>query len=151
MCSNVNFCTAAVRAFKLLFNNCVRVTVLNKVTDFLLLVGELLVTGATVLLCYYFFVGSLGWLLPLAWVPPLTYFSVPLVLLGVGSFAIAVYCFSVFHMAVDTLFLCAMEDLETNDGSENKQYHMTTGLLSALRVKNIEPQPHANANGASTV
>ena len=63
----------------------------------------------------------------------------PLVLLGIGSFAIAVYCFSVFHMAVDTLFLCAMEDLEVNDGSPEKPYLMTCGLMNALGVKNKAP------------
>ena len=63
----------------------------------------------------------------------------PLVLLGIGSFGIGVYCFSVFHMAVDTLFLCAMEDLEVNDGSPEKPYLMTRGLMNALGVKNRAP------------
>ena len=33
--------------------------------------------------------------------------------------------FGVYSMAVDTLFLCFLEDLERNDGSEEKPYYMS--------------------------
>ena len=33
--------------------------------------------------------------------------------------------FSVYSVAVDTLFLCLLEDLETNDGSVARPYYMT--------------------------
>ena len=72
----MSFCIAAKRAFELLVQNCVRVAVLNRVTDFVLLIGELLVTGAVVIVAYYFLVGSLSWFLPSSWVPTLTYFAV---------------------------------------------------------------------------
>jgi len=32
--------------------------------------------------------------------------------------------FSVYAMAVDTLFLCFLEDLESNDGTPEKPYFM---------------------------
>ena len=73
---SVSFCTAARRAFELIVQNCVRVAVVNRVTDFVLLIGELLVTGAVVAAAYYFLVGSLSWFLPSSWVPTLTYFPV---------------------------------------------------------------------------
>ena len=39
-------------------------------------------------------------------------------------------------MAIDTLFLCAMEDLEKHDGSAEKPYFMSKSLMKALDVKN---------------
>ena len=33
--------------------------------------------------------------------------------------------FGVYSMAVDTLFLCFLEDLERNDGSAEKPYYMS--------------------------
>lgn len=47
-------------------------------------------------------------------------------------------------MAVDTIFLCAMKDLEINDGSEQKPYMMSKKLLKILSVKNDKikkPEP----------
>ena len=40
--------------------------------------------------------------------------------------------FSVFSMAVDTLFLCFLEDLERNDGTAQKPYYMSKSLRKIL-------------------
>jgi len=39
-------------------------------------------------------------------------------------------------MAVDTLFLCFLEDLERNDGSEERPYSMSISLQKILRRMN---------------
>jgi len=39
-------------------------------------------------------------------------------------------------MAVDTLFLCFLEDSERNDGSEEKPYYMPKELMGILGKKN---------------
>ena len=44
----------------------------------------------------------------------------PLILIPSSAF------FGVYSMAVDTLFLCFLEDLERNDGSQEKPYYMST-------------------------
>ena len=40
--------------------------------------------------------------------------------------------FGVYAMAVDTLFLCFLEDLERNDGSRQRPYYMSSGLKKIL-------------------
>ena len=40
--------------------------------------------------------------------------------------------FGVYAMAVDTLFLCFLEDLERNDGSQQRPYYMSSGLKKIL-------------------
>ena len=39
-------------------------------------------------------------------------------------------------MAVDTVFLCFLEDLERNDGTANKPYFMSKSLMSLMGKKN---------------
>ena len=39
-------------------------------------------------------------------------------------------------MAVDTLFLCFLVDLEQNDGSAEKPYFMSSNLMKILDLKN---------------
>ena len=137
-----NFCTGAKESFNLITRNIIRVGVLNKVTDMIILLGELFVASIIVALEYYYLTGTFAFLdkvIPFSRIlpiPRITYFWLPLVVTGVGSFVIALYCFSVFQMAIDTLFICALEDLEKNNGSPEKPYSMTAGLLRALQVKN---------------
>ena len=50
----------------------------------------------------------------------------------VGSYIIASSFFGVYAMAVDTLFLCFLEDLERNDGSPEKPYYMSKNLKTIL-------------------
>ena len=40
--------------------------------------------------------------------------------------------FGVYAMAVDTLFLCFLEDLERNDGSTQKRFYMSKSLKKIL-------------------
>ena len=80
--------------------------------------------------------------------PSLNYFFTPIVFIVIGSYFIArsdflitticasLFCFSsffaVYAMAVDTLFLCFLEDLERNDGSRERPYYMSTSLKKIL-------------------
>ena len=52
-----NFCKSAKEAFHLILRNCVRVVVLDKVTDFLLFLGKLVVTTTVALLSFFYFSG----------------------------------------------------------------------------------------------
>jgi hypothetical protein len=40
--------------------------------------------------------------------------------------------FDVYEMAVDTLFLCFLEDIERNDGTAEKPYYMSKDLRQIL-------------------
>ncbi|XP_041513458.1 choline transporter-like protein 2 isoform X3 [Microtus oregoni] len=118
-----NFCTSARNAFFLLMRNIIRVAVLDKVTDFLFLLGKLLIVGSVGILAFFFFTHRIRIVQDTA--PPLNYYWVPILTVIIGSYMIAHGFFSVYGMCVDTLFLCFCEDLERNDGSQERPYFMS--------------------------
>lgn len=133
-----SFCTSAKDAFFLLMRNIVRVAVLDKVTDFLLFLGKLLIVGIVGIFSFFFFSGRIKAVEEAA--PSLNYYWVPILTVVVGSYLIAHGFFSVYAMCVDTLFLCFLEDLERNDGSTERPYFMSQGLLELLKKTNAEPK-----------
>jgi choline transporter-like protein 2/4/5 len=133
-----NFCKSAKQAFGLIFRNMVRVAVLDKVTDFLLFLGKLVVTAAVALLSFFYFSGGINTSeipTPMR-SPDLNYYFIPVFFLAFVTYFIAACFFSVYAMAVDTLFLCFLVDSEKNDGSAEKPYYMSPGLMKILSVKN---------------
>ncbi|KAK2087354.1 hypothetical protein P7K49_033261 [Saguinus oedipus] len=102
-----NFCTSARNAFFLLMRNIIRVAVLDKVTDFLFLLGKLLIVGSVGILAFFFFTHRIRIVQDTA--PPLNYYWVPILTVIIGSYLIAHGFFSVYGMCVDTLFLCFCE------------------------------------------
>ncbi|XP_053095212.1 choline transporter-like protein 2 isoform X1 [Pangasianodon hypophthalmus] len=131
-----NFCTSARDAFFLLMRNVIRVAVLDKVTDFLLFLGKLLIVGIVGILSFFFFSGRAK---GVDLVPNLHYYWVPILTIIVGSYFIAHGFFSVYAMCVDTLFLCFCEDLERNDGSAARPYYMSSTLHEILLKNTEEP------------
>ena len=142
-----NFCTSARDAVTLLAMNPLRALVLDRVTDFVLFLGRLLITAGVGVLGFYFF--SKEFYINPAYrkyfAPDLHYYWVPLIVVIISTYAITKTFFTVFEMAVDTIFLCAMKDLDINDGTEQKPYAMSAKLLKLLNVKN-ERQANANVN-----
>ncbi|KAM9784405.1 choline transporter-like protein 2 isoform X1 [Syngnathus typhle] len=134
-----NFCTAARDAFFLLMRNIIRVAVLDKVTDFLLFLGKLLIVGLVGVFAFFFFSGRVKAFEDTA--PHLHYYWVPILTVVVGSYLIAHGFFSVYAMCVDTLFLCFCEDLERNDGSAARPYYMSASLREILWKNNSEGPP----------
>uniref|UniRef100_A0A672TCE6 Choline transporter-like protein n=1 Tax=Sinocyclocheilus grahami TaxID=75366 RepID=A0A672TCE6_SINGR len=128
-----NFCTSAKDAFFLLMRNIVRVAVLDKVTDFLLFLGKLLVVGIVGICSFFFFTGKIKIVEDAA--PSLNYYWVPILTVVFGAYLIAHGFFSVYAMCVDTLFLCFCEDLERNDGSSDKPFFMSTELHQILLLE----------------
>merc|ERR1711976_997346 len=125
MCAmkSTNFCKSAKDAFNLLMRNLVRVVVLDSVVDFLLFLGKLVIVLITGVTSYMAFSGQIPELRDK--IPSLNYFFTPIVFIA-SSF------FSVYNMAVDTLFLCFLEDLERNDGSLERPYYMSKNLRQIL-------------------
>ncbi|KAF4115703.1 choline transporter-like protein 2 isoform X2 [Onychostoma macrolepis] len=129
-----NFCRSARDAFFLLMRNVIRVVVLDKVTDFILFLGKLLIVGLVGIFAFFFFSGHTDAFKGAA--PSLHYYWVPILTVLVGTYLIAHGFFSVYAMCVDTLFLCFLEDLERNDGSPERPYLMSENLLNVLSKKN---------------
>ncbi|XP_072177014.1 choline transporter-like protein 2 [Diadema setosum] len=130
-----NFCTSAKNAFFLLLRNILRVAVVNKLTDLVLLMGKLLTVGLVGVAAFFYFTNQISFLSNLVTVPDVTYYWVPIIVMVIGTYAIAVSFFGVYDMAVDTLFLCFLEDLERHDGSAEKPYYMSKDLMGIVGKK----------------
>lgn len=131
-----NFCTSSKDAFFLLMRNVIRVAVLDKVTDFLLFLGKLLISGSAGVLAFFFFTRKIPVIQEE--VPSLNYYWVPLLTVIFGSYMIAHGFFNVYAMCVDTLFLCFLWDLEVNDGSPSRPFYMNSTLRRILNKKNVK-------------
>jgi len=132
-----NFCRSAKEAFGLILRNIARVAVLDKVTDFLLFLGKVTVVSAVGVASFYVFSGSLDGKLPLEMESPkLNYYFIPVIIITLSAYIIASCFFSVFAMAVDTIFLCFLLDIEKNSGESNPTYHMSKNLMKILSLKN---------------
>lgn len=143
---SMSFCRGAREAISLLAANPVRALVLDRVTDFVLFLGRLCITAGVGILGFCFFTKTFyidpQWKQYFA--PELHYYWLPLVAVILGAYFITKTFFTVFEMAVDTVFLCAMKDLDVNDGSEQKPYMMSKRLLKILNVHNMVPENNMN-------
>ncbi|VDM74441.1 unnamed protein product [Strongylus vulgaris] len=113
-----NFFTSAKDSFMLLVRNCVRAAVVNQVAGILLFLGKALIT--------------LG--MEMIGVVRTAHGHVSIS----GSYFVADLFFDVYEMAVDTTFICFLEDSEQNDGSPEKPFYMSKNLQSILDVKNTK-------------
>jgi len=124
--------------------NVLRVAVIDKVTDFIIFIGKLVVTVGMGALAWAFFTNkfaSTGIAVLVA--PTLNYYWFMIFLVVIATYFISSGFFGTFTMAVDTIFLCFLEDLERNDGSEQKPYFMSKSLKSLMGKKNKKPKAAA--------
>jgi len=133
-----NFCRSAKDAFFLLMRNVATVVVLDKVTDFLLFMGKMVIVGGVAVGSYYVYGGKIAEIE--GDLPELNYYFVPIIIVTVSTYFIADVFFNVYAMAVDTLFLCYLEDVERNDGSAEKPYYMTKDLQRIVGKRNRTPK-----------
>ena len=128
MCAikSTNFCTSAKDSFTLIMRNFARVTVLNGVVSFLLFLAQVVIVAGIGCLSYFVFAGRITVFKDD--IPTLNYFLAPVVVIVMGSWFVAHSFMGVYAMAVDTVFLCFLEDSERNDGSAERPYFMSRGL-----------------------
>ncbi|KAL0850385.1 hypothetical protein ABMA28_012206 [Loxostege sticticalis] len=129
-----NFCKSARDAFSLLMRNIIRVVVLDKVTDFIFFLSKVLISIGVGFAVYYLLQWNLVYEVTQG--ERLHYNYVPAVILSIATYLISSIFFSVYSMAVDTLFLCFLEDCERNDGSPEKPYFMSKNLMRILGKRN---------------
>ena len=98
-------------------------------SDFLLLIGKLVITAGMGVASFYFFNKS----------DDLNYYLTPVIIITVVAWVIASAFFGVYEMAINTVFLCFLEDSERHDGSEEKPYYMNKKLKKILGKKNKVP------------
>ena len=98
--------------------------------DFLLFVGKVVIVVGSGVTSYFAFS---GWFPELASeIPTLNYFFTPILFITVGTYFITSSFFSVYAMAVDTIFLSFLQDLKQNDGSPQKPYIMEKGNIESI-------------------
>lgn len=127
-----SFCPSAKDAFNLYMRNCLRGITLDKVTDFLFFLSKLLLTAGAGVSTYYFLASNPN--------IKVNYKLVPTIVVAIASYFMTSVFFSVYSMAVDTLFLCFLEDCERNDGSPQKPYFMAKHLMKILGKRNKLPK-----------
>ncbi|KAL8600520.1 hypothetical protein ACOMHN_005014 [Nucella lapillus] len=133
-----NFCRSSKEAFLLIMRNLLQTGVVDKVVDFIVIISKLLITGLAGVAAYYWFDRKMFVLE--SEILDLEFSLLPVIVLTVGAFLVTTIFFSILDQAVDTLFICFLEDLERNDGSPEKPYFMNQNLLRVLGKKNEAPQ-----------
>ncbi|UMM41713.1 hypothetical protein L5515_017854 [Caenorhabditis briggsae] len=132
-----NFFSSAKDSFLLITRNIVRTVVVHKVAGILLFLGKAMITLGMGILSFYYFSGR--WVVEGVPKVDLYYYFVPIVIVVIGSYFMADLFFDVYEMAVDTTFICFLEDSEQNDGSLERPYFMSQKLLEILGTKNEIP------------
>lgn len=119
---------SAKRAVELLYKNTTRALVLDYVTYFVLLISRVLITGIA------------GYLAAQVFIPTdLHYEWLPIVLVVLGTYFISKGLFSVYSMAVDTLFMCFLIDSSNNDGTAERPYFMSKELRRIVKRNTVMP------------
>ncbi|CAH2233907.1 jg14665 [Pararge aegeria aegeria] len=114
--------------------NILRVVVLDKVADFIFFLSKLLISIGVGFAVYYLL--EWNYVYEVTKGERLHYNYVPAVILSIATYLICTIFFNVYSMAVDTLFLCFLEDCERNDGSPEKPYFMSKNLMRILGKRN---------------
>jgi len=126
-----NFCSGARKSFMLITKNAARAFVLDKVADFVLFIGKVLIVAIVSAITFFLFSNQVTSALDIH----LNYHFVPMIIIVLGTYAISSTFFSVYNMAVDTIFLCFLQDLEKHDGSPENPYFMNQDLMRILEIK----------------
>jgi hypothetical protein len=119
------FCGAAMRAFKLLASNLLRVITLNTVTLVILFVCKLFVIAITGIFAYYLIQNDKELKEDLHYRGIIVFFAC------VIAYFIADLFMNIYDMTIDTIFLCFAEDSERNNGKD-KPYFMSSNLLKFM-------------------
>jgi choline transporter-like protein 2/4/5 len=125
-----SFCKATRKAFAYVINNCLRFLVLVHLTEWILFCGTIIVCACNTYLFYQY----LHWTdeydqLILRWTP--------IVAILFLTYIITSGFLSIYDMAIKTLFVCFLQDLDENDGSIEHPYAMNNELLRLVHKTNM--------------
>jgi len=122
-----SFFKAAAEASGLLIRNALRLVAVDFIADFLLFVSKIAVTAMTGIGCYLF----------MTYYKSFAYNNVQFPFITVAfvsalAFMVSTAFFSIYHLAVDTIFFSFLEDSEKNDGSMERPYYMSDNLKKII-------------------
>lgn len=133
MCAmkGTNFLASAKDSFHLLMRNVGRVMALDYVVRFVLFLSQLVIVVG-IGMASYLLLNPEGRFPITDTAPILNYNATPIIMIVIGTYVITNSFFGVYSMAVNTLFLCLLEDMERNDGTPDKPYFMSINLQKIL-------------------
>ncbi|KAK7065393.1 hypothetical protein SK128_015794 [Halocaridina rubra] len=105
------FCESAKIAWRVVLTNMLQVATVNSVGDLMLFLAKVAVTGTVCCIALPVLHND----------PTLHLYAVPLLVTAVFAFFITHCVFSVYEMAVDTLFLCFSDDYNTYDTTDGRE------------------------------
>eukprot|EP01129_Flabellula_baltica_P015497 TRINITY_DN791_c0_g1_i1.p1 TRINITY_DN791_c0_g1~~TRINITY_DN791_c0_g1_i1.p1 ORF type:complete len:636 (-),score=70.16 TRINITY_DN791_c0_g1_i1:19-1926(-) len=120
-----SFCVSAKRGFSIVISNPLKAATLQCISAYCLFLGK-------VTICMVITGGSFIFLSASA---VTRMWAVPLIIIGIISYAIASMFMSIYDMAISTVLFCFLEDTFVNDGSRRQPYHCSK-TLHALVDKN---------------
>ncbi|TPX36952.1 hypothetical protein SmJEL517_g00954 [Synchytrium microbalum] len=138
------FFKSAGRAFGLLTRNCLRLVAVNFVADFVIIMGRLVITIGMGFLAYFLITWQESNL-------QLHFMFIPALLVAFEAFLISSIFLNIYHIAVDTIFLCFCEDTERHDGSPANPYYMSEQLQHITNLKNQKDGQAAGYMSRKTV
>ncbi|KAI9204339.1 plasma-membrane choline transporter-domain-containing protein [Polychytrium aggregatum] len=129
-----SFCSACSSACGLIIRNALRVVAVTFVSEFIMLLSTVVITGLTGFISYIL----LGWKgsylnlqIPL----------VPVIFIAIEAFIISLVFMSVYSAGINAIFMCFLEDSERNDGSPTRPYYMSEALQRITSSQNTEEKP----------
>lgn len=124
-----NFCTSAKSVFNLILRNIMDTMVIKNTAEILFTILQFLIAVIMGGITYGIYYGA---------VDSVEYNIIPAILVFLGTYVITTIFFDVYKMAIDTLFICFLEDMERNDGTESKPYFMSQSLMKILKGRDEE-------------
>ncbi|KAG2493603.1 hypothetical protein HYH03_008120 [Edaphochlamys debaryana] len=111
------YCCSAIKAVRLIINNCLRVAVVNLVADVLIFLGKVSVAAVGGVVAYAMTEADY-YTNPTKYPETFLYSPVlPIALSCITAFAVAEIFFAVYEMAIDTIILAFCEDCDKNGGT----------------------------------
>jgi hypothetical protein len=134
-----SFFESAGAATGLLIRNAAKTVAVTYVADVALFFSKLVVVGINCLIAYFVLLQNPNLF------PSNNYPSLTIGLLGLETFLIACVFFGNYQLAIDTIFLSVLEDMEKNDGTTGRPYHMSDNIkdIMSKKVKFINLEPKA--------
>jgi hypothetical protein len=123
------FCLSAKRGFQLVFNNILRFTAVNTVGEFILFLNQIVITLICGIFTYAFIQlnNTYNWGIIIG----VNYGIVPTIAAGFIAFCISALTMQVYHVAIDTILMCFVYDIDIHSPED---YYMG-GALRALVSK----------------
>jgi hypothetical protein len=125
------FFAAAGCATALLLRNAAKTVAVTYVGEAALILAKIAIVGFNCILSYAFM-----YYFPTVLAEGVTNPTLTVVMVGVITYTVASLFLSNYQLAIDTIFLSALEDLDKNDGSASRPFFMSDSLKKILQKKN---------------